>query len=339
MDSETLPLAHLSAPAIVLLAILFNLLFCSTTRIARIFSLPQTFASSMIATLEARYNRPHATDSMRRWDSLSIAVLLILTGLMLGLGADLVLRELPYAWLLIAMIIGTILSVRVALERNRVLRAALDRSEDEARSTLTYLTGRDATRLDQTGITAAGIESLAMAMVQGLLAPLFWFLIGGLPALFIFKLLDTASIMIDERSDNARSFGSSPRLLAGLLLLPVAWLSGPLISLGSLIVRGASCLSMVKAMIGPERYAFKTFSAPVRTLAFGLDVTLGGPICVGSYERAGDLINAKGKEAGKQDLLRARRLYLGLLLLTTLLLAALAYAAREYPIRFPLVYY
>ncbi|GAB4572709.1 MAG: hypothetical protein Tsb008_05980 [Rhodothalassiaceae bacterium] len=333
----TVPFAafeEISSAALMLLAILFNLLFCSTTRVARLFSLPMSLASGLIATLERRYNRPHATEAMRLADSLSIAILLAVLGFLIGLGAEVLIKRAPYGWIPVAMIIGTLLGPRALLERTRLLIASTARSEDEARVTLTYLTGRDASRLDRSCIAAAGIESVAMSLTQSVIAPIALYLIAGLPALLPFKLLDTASIMIDERSDNARSFGSAPRNFAGLVLWPLSWLTALLIAMASFLLPRCRAWQALRSLFRRERYAWPTFSAPVRALAHGLGVALGGSVCIGRFERPGDRLNASGRPPETKDLAQSRYLAMLCLLMTLAVLIGLAAIGYVHPIRF-----
>ncbi|MFQ5348490.1 MAG: cobalamin biosynthesis protein, partial [Rhodothalassiaceae bacterium] len=168
MTADSLPLADVSAPATLLLALALNLALCSASRVNALLASPASAAARLIRTLEARYNRPHATEKMRRADSVSVAIVLLLAGLGFGVGLSLLLRGLPYGWIVAAAFIAMMLNLRPQLERMRILAKAMrDGSPEEARATLGLITGRDACEEGVPGICKAGIESTAMALAQG----------------------------------------------------------------------------------------------------------------------------------------------------------------------------
>ncbi|GER06450.1 hypothetical protein JCM17843_07600 [Kordiimonadales bacterium JCM 17843] len=273
----------------VLIAILANLTLCSSSRISRFFSRPLVLAGRMINMIERRYNHPSVNEGARRIDSISIAVFLLIFGFLCGLGLSLLLQQIPFGWIIDAMLIAAVLGLRPMLERMRLITRSLESSLEEGRATITLITGRDTANLDKHGLSAAAIESIAMGFSQGFIAPLLWYALGGLPALFAFKLIDTASIMIDERSDHARSFGFALRYGSAIFLAPAIFLSLPFLFLGSLITRGTGLARGLHMACARKRYAWPTFSLSVALFSGFLGTRLGGPVCIGSYQRTGDI--------------------------------------------------
>ncbi|RMD87221.1 MAG: hypothetical protein D6807_08295 [Alphaproteobacteria bacterium] len=318
MTPSDLPLADVSATATLLLALALNLALCSASRVSALFAWPATGAARLIRTLEARYNRPHATEKMRRADSVSVAIVLLLAGLGFGVGLSLFLRGIPYGWIVAAAFIAMLLNLRPQLERMRILANAVrDGSPEEARATLGLITGRDACEEGASGICKAAIESTAMALAQGVVGPLLWYLVGDLPGLFAFRIIDTASVMIDERSENARSFGWAPRCLDAILLYPAVAIAALFARLAAVLVPGARLRASPVLALRGARYAWPVFSAVIAAFADGLAVRLGGPVCVGAFHREGDSFGPS-RDAGLADLARARSLFLA----ATLLIAA-----------------
>lgn len=334
MLEPDLPFSALTPMTTLLVAVALNLLLCSASRVGAIFSLPNELAGRLITTLEGRYNTPHATDAMRRADSISVAVILMLVGLSAGLGAGYLFEHLPYSWVLESMLIAALLSLRPHLERLRFVERAIAQDLNEARATLTLMTGRDAARLDRTGIAAATIESSAMALPQGFLAPLLWYALGGLPLLFAFKIVDTASAMIDERAENARSFGHAPRAISAIFIAPAAAFSGLLAPVAALLLPAASLRSAFHALTQGGRYAWPVFSIPVAAFAGALSTRLGGHVCIGQFERSGDDIGVVKAPPPEPEILPiARKLFLIAAGLTVLVLAALAAAGIPHPFK------
>ncbi len=61
--------------------------------------------------------------------------------------------------------------------------------------------------LDAHGVARAAIESLAENFSDGVVAPVFWYLLLGLPGLFAYKMANTLDSMIGHRTPHYRSFG------------------------------------------------------------------------------------------------------------------------------------
>lgn len=327
-----LPLASLGPMAVLIAAVILNMIFCSEGMVNRAFATPTALAGRAIRTLESRYNKPYSTETMRRADSLSVAVVLILTGLLAGVAAELLAARVPFAWLVEAMLIATFLIPRSHFDRSRILRAALDRNTEEARATLSWITGRDATGLDKDGLIRAGVESSAMSLAQGFIAPVLWYSLLGLPGLLVFKLIDIASIMIDEQSDHARSFGWAPRKISAALIAPAALLCVPLVAIAALFVSGADARRTLRAAAPEGRYAWPVFTRPVAAFAHALGIHLGGSVCIGSFERSGDTLGGAERAPESEDICRARRLFL----LSCTLAATLIFILAFYGVGQPL---
>ena len=69
------------------------------------------------------------------------------------------------------------------------------------------IVGRDVEPLDEAGVARAAIESAAENFSDGVVAPAFWFLLLGLPGMFVYKAANTADSMIGYRTERHREFG------------------------------------------------------------------------------------------------------------------------------------
>lgn len=334
MSQPDVPLAFLSPMTVLLIAVALNVLLCSAGRVGAVFALPTALAGRLINTLESRYNTAHATEAMRRADSISVAVILMLVGAAAGLGAGYLFEHLPYSWIPESMVIAAFLVLRPHVERLAVVGRAIAGDLDEARATLTLITGRDTERLDRSGLAAAAIESSAMALSQGILAPFLWYALGGLPALFAYKIVDTASIMIDERAENARSFGHAPRAISAVFIAPAAVLSGLFVPIAALLHPRASFPSALRVLMQGGRYAWPAFSIPVAAFAGALSTRLGGNVQIGSFERAGDEIGAQDAPPPEPEMLSdSRTLFLISAGVAVLVLTALAAGGVSHPFK------
>ncbi len=95
------------------------------------------------------------------------------------------------------------------LERHgqRVLEATEVGNLAEARHAVSMLVGRDVDRMDLFDCNRATVESLSENVCDGVIAPLFWFAVGGIPAMLVFKVVSTMDSMVGYRNERYLHFG------------------------------------------------------------------------------------------------------------------------------------
>ena len=140
-----------------------------------------------------------------------------------------------HGWVLEAVIASTLLAFRGLHDHARAVADGLDRSLAGGREAVGHLVGRDPASLDEAGVARGAAESIAENFSDGVVAPLFWYALAGLPGLFAYKAVNTLDSMIGHRTERYRHFGSVaarlddlanwlPARLAGLYFVAAAWL-------------------------------------------------------------------------------------------------------------------
>jgi adenosylcobinamide-phosphate synthase len=170
-----------------------------------------------------------------------------------------------------------------------------------ARGKVSLIVGRDTRQLDTGGVSAAALESLAESFNDGIVAPVFWLALGGLPGLFAYKTLNTADSLIGHKEERWRAFGWAaaraddfanliPARLAGFLLAFAGW--------GGLLV-------MFK---DASKHASPNAGWPEAAMAGALGVRLGGPATYDGvvHERP---VFGTGPTPAVSDLARGLRIY------------------------------
>ena len=84
---------------------------------------------------------------------------------------------------------------------------ALDRSLDEGRNQVARIVGRDVSELSDQEVRKAALETLAENLSDGVIAPLFWLFLLGIPGMVAYKMINTLDSMIGYRTVRYRSFG------------------------------------------------------------------------------------------------------------------------------------
>src|SRR3546814_247516 len=146
------------------------------------------------------------------------------------------------------------------------------------------------------------IESLAESFSDGVVAPAFWFLIGGLPGLFAYKAVNTADSMIGHLSDRHRAFGWAAARLDDALNLVPARISG-----GLLCLAGAGGWRVMLGHAG--RHASPNSGWPEAAMAGGLGLRLGGPVYYDGEVAARAWLGAGRDPVGAGDIRRALGIY------------------------------
>lgn len=225
----------------------------------------------------------------------------------------------PVAALLMAAIL---LAQRSLVEHVRAVADGLDQGLDPGRRAVSRIVGRDPETLDEAGVARAAIESAAENFSDGVVAPLFWFAVAGLPGMLVYKAVNTADSMIGHRSERYRAFGWAAARLDDLLNLIPARVSG-------LLIAGAagSSRSLLTMLRDARKHASPNAGWPEAAMAGALGLALAGPRSYGGVETADPMLNAEGRRgATAEDVRLAVRLiwraWAALLLITVL--AALA---------------
>jgi adenosylcobinamide-phosphate synthase len=164
------------------------------------------------------------------------------------------------------------------------------------------IVGRDTNLLDEDGVARAATESLAESFCDGVVAPLFWLMVAGLPGIWAYKAINTADSLIGHPEAPLRAFGWAAARLDDLLNLVPARLSAILICVAGgggwrIMWRDHAC------------HASPNAGWPEAAMAGALGVRLAGPI---SYdgEMRDKLWIGDGPSADRAALARALRIYL-----------------------------
>lgn len=187
---------------------------------------PVVWMGGLIGWLDRSLNRPAAgRDEGRLRGVLALSVLLAMVFLPTLLIARL-LDGWRIGWIAEALIATSLIAQKSLRDHVLDVHAALGRSLPEARAAVAKIVGRDPSALDESGISRAALESLAENASDGVVAPIFWYALLGLPGIALYKAINTADSMIGHRSDRYLHFGWAAARLDDLVNLPCARLTG-----------------------------------------------------------------------------------------------------------------
>lgn len=216
----------------------------------------------------------------RRWNGGFLAVVLIFLtfavtwGLLYGVQRAFGLQERPIiieAILIFYCLAGTTLCREV-----RMVFEAADHSLEAGRRQVARIVGRDTTQLSDQEVRKAALETLAENLSDGVVAPLFWLLVGGVPGMMTYKMVNTLDSMIGYRTERYREFGT----VAARIDDAANWIPARLTALLMVLTGGwgrrfLGLLQFVRTF-GP-RHASPNSGWPEAALAGILNCRFGGP--------------------------------------------------------------
>jgi adenosylcobinamide-phosphate synthase len=163
----------------------------------------------------------------------------------------------------------------------RMVFEAVDRSLDDGRRQVARIVGRDTGRLSAQEVRTAALETLAENLSDGVIAPLFWLAIGGVPAMMAYKMVNTLDSMIGYRNERYLHFGRWAARIDDVANYIPARLTAFLIIIANTICRPASHFSLLTHHFstlfryGPC-HASPNSGWPEAALAACLDCRFGG---------------------------------------------------------------
>ncbi|QJF52631.1 adenosylcobinamide-phosphate synthase CbiB [Roseobacter ponti] len=271
----------MSLAALLIFALLLDALFGEPAWLWSRLPHPAVLMGRLVGALDRRLN---TGDSRGAAGALAVVILVVS-----GLGAGFLLSLAgPLAEVIIAAIL---LAQRSLVQHVSAVSAALRSSRDEGRAAVSMIVSRDTSAMDDSAIARSAIESAAENLSDGVIAPAFWFLIGGLPGIVTYKLINTADSMIGYRTEKYEAFGRAAARLDDLMNLIPARLTALLLALAGRVTD----LHGVRADAGLHRSPNAGW--PEAALSRALGIALSGPRTYDGRMQDFAFVNENGRRA------------------------------------------
>ena len=286
---------------------------------------PVTWIGALIRRLDGALNREGGSFLVRKLcGCLALALLLAITG-----GVALALQGVLTGWgglALLALLAASLPAQRSLYAHVADVAQALESEGLEGgRRAVSMIVGRNTSVLDEAGVARAAIESLAENFSDGVVAPLFWTAVGGLPGGVLYKAANTADSMIGHRTKRHEAFGWAAARFDDLINLPASRLTALFLLVAACFTPGLSAREGWRA-IWRDAGLHRSPNAgwPEAAMAGALGLKLAGPRVYGT-ELTQDAFMGSGRaEATAADIRSALYLYHGALMVQALTLFALA---------------
>ncbi len=293
---------------ILLLALLIDGAFGDPPAIYRRVPHPVAALGRLIEVLEGRFNRPGEGRLFLRG--------LLLTGGVVTLSATVgwavsaAAAYLPFGWVLEAVLASTLIAFRGLHDHVRAVAMGLEQSLEAGRAAVAHIVGRDPQSLDGAGVARAAIESAAENFADGVVAPVFWFVLFGLPGLTAYKAVNTLDSMIGHWAPRFERFGKAAARLDDAANWVPARLAGVVIATAAMVTPGVDSRGAWRAMSEDAwRHRSPNAGWPEAAMAGALDVALAGPRQYGEVVVEDAWMGTGRRQATPEDIRRALGLY------------------------------
>lgn len=184
---------------------------------------PAVLMGRLVAALDRRFNRGLHLRAK------GTGVTLVLVAVGLGLGWFI--HALPDAGIIEMLVLAILLAQKSLVDHVRAVATGLRQSLAAGRAAVAMIVGRDTAGMTEPDVARAAIESAAENLSDGVVAPVFWYVVLGLPGILAYKLVNTADSMIGHMTPRYREFGWASARLDDVLNLVPARLTALLIAL------------------------------------------------------------------------------------------------------------
>ncbi|WP_282158955.1 adenosylcobinamide-phosphate synthase CbiB [Shimia thalassica] len=177
-----------------------------------------------------------------------------------------------FGWLPQVIIVAILLAQKSLVQHVQAVADALRISLGDGRRAVAMIVSRDTAHMDQSEVSRSAIESAAENLSDGVIAPAFWFLVGGLPGILIYKIVNTADSMIGYRTPRHEQFGWAAARLDDVLNWIPARLTAVLIAATH---HGLNALGDIRADAAKHRSPNAGW--PESAMARALNAAIAGP--------------------------------------------------------------
>ncbi len=287
---------------------------------------PVSVLGDLIGVLDRKLNRESRSQTDRAMRGALAVLVIVGLCLAVGLGVAWLSFNHPLGWIVETLLLVMLMAQRGLYDHVKAVAFALEQgSLESARTAVFKIVGRVPHRLDKHGVARAAIESCAENFNDGVVAPIFWYVLFGFPGLLVYKAVNTMDSMIGRKTSRYRAFGMVAARLDDVLSLIPARLSGLFLVLAAAFVPTASISRAFKIMWkDASRHRSANAGWPESAVAGALNLALAGPRSYAQSIENDPWIGDGVAKAGAHDIRLTLYLYVVACLINGMWVAAIA---------------
>jgi len=292
----------MTTSAILLLALAVDALIGWPDALYRKIGHPVTWLGKLISHMDKSLNRMEWHPPTRRLMGLLTAAFIILICIVSGQIIQNAVGQGILGFLISVLLAWPLLASRSLYSHVKDVAQPLELMDlRSAREAVSMIVGRDPKQLDTAGVGRAAIESLAENTSDGVVAPIFWGLIFGLPGILAYKAINTMDSMIGYKTPKHLDFGWAAARIDDLANWVPARLTGLIIAMMSGTPNAA--LQTIRRDAGKHRSPNAGW--PESAMAAALGVRLSGPRSYHDKQTNDPWLYAEGRDVEGSDVTRA----------------------------------
>ncbi|MFS4439121.1 adenosylcobinamide-phosphate synthase CbiB [Paracoccaceae bacterium GXU_MW_L88] len=283
---------------------------------------PVTWLGALISGLERRVNR--GLPALRFGCGLAVTLLTIAAAMLPALLLQTLLPQALFGILLGGLLAWPLIALRSLHTHVAAVAPPLAAGDlAGAQRAVSQIVGRDPSTLDEDGVARAALESLAENASDGVVAPVFWGCLFGLPGIAAYKAINTLDSMIGHRNDRYADFGKAAARIDDAANLIPARLTG----LGFALAGKTPRTALRGMWQDAPRHRSPNAGWPEAAMAYALGLRLSGPRVYGSKIATEPWLNPEAPDPDANGIRAGLALYRRTMIGFGALLAALAVLA------------
>ncbi|MCV6593243.1 MAG: adenosylcobinamide-phosphate synthase CbiB [Silicimonas sp.] len=292
--------------AAMVLALAFDALLGWPDRLYQRIGHPVTWLGRVISWADTRFNREDQSAHTRRRNGRIVAWAIIIAVAALAWGLSALLPGGLAGLICTGLLAWPLVAAKSLHDHVAAVAEPLRVGDlDTARHAISMIVGRDPDQLDAPAISRAALESLAENASDGVIAPLFWGALLGLPGIAVYKAINTMDSMIGYKTPRHVDFGRAAALIDDWANWLPARLTGLLIAWASK-ARGTAIRTMRRDARG---HRSPNAGWPEAAMAGALAIRLSGPRRYAEGMSDDPFLNPVGSDPTPDDLFRGLRLF------------------------------
>ena len=312
---------------IVLLALAMDAMIGDPNWLYRKIPHPIAAIGCMMNQLDLFLNRPQVKNPTKKILGVLFIIIALSVAGIIGWGMQTGLKLMEFGQLLEAILVSIFLAQNSLYRHVRnVAQALVSDGLDAARLSVSHIVGRDPATLDDSGVCRASIESLSENFSDGVIAPVFWYLITGIPGILMYKTLNTADSMVGHLSPKYRYFGWASARLDDVANFIPARLTALLIFLTALIIPSTKGFKSLRSCLTYANLHRSTNAGwPEAAMAGALDIRIAGPRVYNGIVVNDPWMGDGNPNLRTNDINRALKLYFSSNIINALILVLLLF--------------
>ena len=240
---------------------------------------PVALIGRMIDALDTRWNFPERTPRAKRLWGVILLATMVLSMAAIGAAITYVTVRIPYGWIVEAVAVYVLIAQKSLYQHVLAVARALENQGLAAgRTAVGMIVGRDPETLDEAGVCRAAVESCAESYSDGIVSPIFWYVVLGLPGMLAFKAVNTLDSMVGHKTEKYIDFGWASARFDDLMNWIPARLAGWFLVAAAALFPSADALRAARVMLRDAKVHHSPNAGwPESAIAGALGLKLLGP--------------------------------------------------------------